>query len=230
MTRPCIPPEEMGSVGSLAEDHPIRVHLQECPRCQARLRMYESFLEDGSTSAQSPREAEADAVLTKLAQRHFGLPQVEPRYSGRSFPVHWWAVLSRGARARLLILTPAVAAAAILVAMLATNHRKGSDEPAYRGQASAFAWHVETTRVLPDGHVRLEWGGRPGADAYRVRVLDTALAPVFESAALPDTSVDIDPAVLGTKGRSGARFLWQVVASHQGEDTETSGFGQFRIP
>jgi hypothetical protein len=230
MTDCCIRPEEMGDLEALASDHPVRLHLEKCPRCQAMFRTYRSFLEDADPAPRSELEARADAVLAEVTSRQFGLPPAERRSRGRSAARRWWQDLSRGTRARIMILTPVVATAAVVVMLLVTGQWPGRQEPVYRGPEPAASWRLEASRAAPEGPIRLRWAARPGADSYRVRLLDTSLTTVFESPALADTSTEVDPSAREIAAGHGDRLLWQVIALRQGEVLEESAFGVLQIP
>jgi hypothetical protein len=230
MSNPCIRPEELGAVDALAPDDPVRIHLRDCPRCQAQYRAFQSFMKDVQPPPRTALEAEAEAKIAERTRRHFGLPYAERKSADGNRLGRWWNSLSRGARTRFLILTPTVAAAAVVVLLFATIHRPGDDARVLRGRESVATWNMEAAKVLPDGRIRLAWVGKPGADAYRVRVLDTALATLLEETVVGDTTVDIDLSVLGPAAEPGARFLWRVTALHGGENLAESGLGEFRIP
>jgi len=230
MNTSCIRPEDFGDVDALPVDHPVRVHLTECPRCQARWKAYRSFLEDAESQPRSRPEGEADTVLGGMIRTEFGLPETESEPAPGVLPSGWRSFFSSRPGRRLLILTPSAAVLAVAIVMLATSHRTGLPEPAFRGSESSASLRLESPQVLPDGGIRLAWSAMAGADAYRVRVLDTALNPVLEITVAAETSAIVRPSEFGTAARSGARFVWRVTALREGEELGVSSAGTLRIP
>jgi len=222
MNTSCIRPEDFGDVDALPADHPTRVHLAACARCQARWRAYRSFLEDAEPQPRSRPEAEADTALNGMIRTEFGIPEAEREPARRSGAGGW--------RRRLLILTPSAAVLAVAIVMLATSHRTGIPEPAFRGEGPNSTLTLESPRRLPDGGFRVAWSAIAGADAYRVRVLDTALNPVFETTVGAETSAILHPSDLGASARPGTGFVWRVTALREGEEIGVSGAGTLRIP
>jgi hypothetical protein len=230
MSTPCIRPEDFGDIDALPVDHPIRVHLAGCARCQSRWQAYRSFLKDGESRPRSRSEADADAALGAMIRTGFGPPETESESARRWIPGGWRSFFSSRPGRRLLILTPAAAALAVAIVMLATTHRAELPGPAFRGPESSAAVKIESAQTLPDGRIRLTWNAMAGADAYRVRVLDTALNPVFETTVEAETSAILHPSDLGAAARSGAGFVWRVTALREGEEIGVSGAGTLRIP
>jgi hypothetical protein len=232
MNPSCIRPEEFGSIEALSADDPARMHLAECPRCQARWKAYRAFLEDANSPARSEDEAAAEAALGSMVRTEFGLLEEKetagrrPRFRRAS----WRGWLSSRARTRLLILTPSAALVAVAIVMLAANHQPLPGEPAFRGSESSAILRLESPQTLPDGSIRLSWSAAAGADSYRIRVLDTALDPALQITVPGETSTIIRPADLGDAVRSGAQYLWRVTALRDGEELGTSGVGTLRIP
>lgn len=229
MSTPCIRPEDFGIVDTLAADHPTRVHLADCTRCQARWKAYRLFLEDSESPPRSRPEVKADAVLDGVIRKQFGLSEAEARTRPIRFLSSLRSLLSSRWRIRVLILTPPAAVAAIVILMLATSHRTEPPEPAFRGIESGASLRLESPQALPDGHIRLTWSAMAGADAYRIRVLDTGLSPVLETVVPAETTAVIAPSDLGAEAGPGSRFLWRVTALREGEEIGVSGIGTLRI-
>ena len=230
MSTPCVRPEDFGDVDALPVDHPIRVHLAGCARCQSRWQAYRSFLQDAESGPRSRPEAEADTALNGMIRTEFGTPETEREPARRSGAGGWRSFFSSRPGRRFMILTPAAAVLAVAIVMLATSHRTGLPEPAFRGEGSSSTLTLESPRRLPDGGFRMAWSAIAGADAYRVRVLDTALNPVFETTVEAETSTILHPSDLGAAARSGAGFVWRVTALREGEEIGVSGAGTLRIP
>jgi hypothetical protein len=230
MSGSCIRPEDLGDFDALPADDPIRAHLADCPRCQARLQAYRSFLGDAGSPARSRAESEADAALGGMIRRQFGLlgaesgPARGPSATGRRglFSFRW--------RIRTLILAPSAIAAAVVILVLARHDRTEIPAPAYRGSESGAAVRVESMQELADGRIRLTWHALSGADAYQVRVLDTGLNPVLAPTVSADTTADLDRSELGAAARPGSRLLWRVTALQDGEEIGTSGVEILRLP
>jgi hypothetical protein len=230
MSGPCIRPEDLGALADLAPDDPIRAHLADCPRCQARWQAYRAFLEDAGSPPRSSTEVEAAEVLDGMIRQQFelhggkGAPARSSPLTGRRrrFPFQWTR--------RDLILAPSLVAAAVVILLLATNHSAEGPAPAYRGSESSASLRLDPAQSLADGRIRLVWHTLPGADAYRVRVLDTGLNPVLETAVSADTTAVLRPSELGAAARPGSRFLWRVTALQTGEEVGTSGVETFRLP
>jgi hypothetical protein len=232
MNPSCIRPEEFGNIEALCADDPIRVHLAECPRCQARWKAYRAFLEDASSPARSADEAAAEAALGAMVRTEFGLPGAKQAVAREPRSPHagWRGWFSSRAGTRLLILTPSAALVAVAIVMLAANHRPLPGEPAFRGSESSAILRLESPQALPDGSIRLSWSAVAGADSYRIRVLDTALDPVLQVTVSGETSTVVRMADLGDAARSGARYLWRVTVLREGEEIGTSGVGTLPVP
>ena len=223
MSGSCIRPEDLSDFDALPADDPIHAHLAHCPRCQARLQAYRSFLEDAASPARSRAESEADATLDGMIRSQFGLPGAESAPArGGLFSARW--------RIRTLILAPAAVAAAVVILVLARHDRTEIPAPAYRGSESGAVVRLESVQELADGRIRLTWHALSGADAYQVRVLDTGLNPVLAPAVSADTTAVLGRSELGAAARSESRLLWRVTALQDGEEIGTSGVEILRLP
>jgi len=229
MTHPCIAPEQFEDVESLPDGHPARLHLRECARCRARHRAYRSFMEDARGAARNPQESDADSLRHERTLQHFGLSREVPD-TDREPSGPWWRTWMQSARARWLVVTPTVAAAAIVAALFVASRHPADESHVYRGPVSAYSWGVEPATLLSDGGIRLTWRRRSGADAYSVRLLDTALATVYRTGDLADTTIVLDPGALGPAARSGAHLLWRVTAFRGGESLEETDPGILQLP
>jgi hypothetical protein len=216
----CIKPEDLGGVADLAPDHPVRLHLSSCARCQARWKAYLSFLAD-KDPIPGARDEAAGEVLAGLIDLQFGT--AAPVRRVRRSPFDRW-------KGRFLILTPA--AAVIVVALLILGHgeRGRAPEQVLRGPETAAIFGLEIPVVQPDGRLRLAWRALAGADAYRVRVFNTGLDRVFESPAQSETTLVLTPSEFRPAGPPGSPLLWRVIALRRGEEMGMSDAGTLRMP
>lgn len=220
MKTSCIDPPDFGTLLTLPEEHPARLHLAGCTRCQARWRTYRAFLDDREDPAGS-RVGEADAALMGTIRRQFGLPAQENRARG---------FLRGGWRWRILVLTPATVAAVVAFLAITRVMERGSrPRDALRG-SSVTALRLYSPRALTGGGIRLSWARFPGADTYRLSVFDPRLRPVLLKLDVPDTTLVLDPSELPSTGEAGSTFLWRISALREDEEIGTSEVAPLQVP
>jgi hypothetical protein len=192
----CIPVERLGTLESLPAADPMRRHAAVCPRCNALVFAYGEFVRAGLADGADARSAEArlDAfIATHVERRPAGAGATRQR---------------RGLGAPRVRLQQAVAAAAAIAMIAIVVHRWHSglsDGVVLRGSPAAVL-SVEPAVREADGHVRLTWRARGGADAYTVSVLAADLSVIQRLGPTRDLTMDVDPGAL-PPGASHAAFL-----------------------
>ena len=107
----CVDIEHMGEVVELPADHPLRRHVEDCPRCRNVLRSYQKFVaaEPVTGFAIDAARRKLDALIdTKVGERR---PAASPQTSN-GFSLDWLRGFLRPAP------LVAVAAVAIVAATL----------------------------------------------------------------------------------------------------------------
>lgn len=154
MTDQCLNPEELAE---LAAEDPRRAHVEGCPRCQAIMTSFASFMDPADIPAGADLK-DANARLSAALDREIGGAVVRPA------PTFWTPF-----RVRAL----ASVAAVVIVAVGLSLVRPGSkvmtnSEPVLRGMESPVApFRIDLAR-LDDGRFQLNWSPVEEATGYRV--------------------------------------------------------------
>lgn len=182
-----IEPEDLGLVEGLAADDPRRLHLESCPRCQARLEAYQEFLKERPLS-EGAQPVVARARLRDAVRAELGASAA--RQATAAAPRSWWDSLTRIPRPAL-----AVAGALAVVAVAFVGIRVlapfGEEPITLRaGDATPAEGEVEliSTKPLADDGIALAWRAVPGADGYELRALAIDLSFVASRAVGADTA------------------------------------------
>ncbi len=230
----CYELDDLESLLALDPDDPRRGHLERCPRCRARLLVYEEFIGDRSV----PPGADTSDAAVRLRwafdeERDRRIESGAPRRSP-------WAWLS--ARLRPRALRPAWALAAILIAAGALYAglelratREAPDllrrQPA-PGLSSRSPARIElrVPSIGPGGAVTLRWHPFPQADSYRVHLMDADLADFARLGPVADTTLFLSPDAMPGGIHSGAVVGWEVAALRAGQEIARSGVSTIRLP
>ena len=219
----CVDVERLGNVLEYPADHPVRAHVETCPRCRTLLENYRAFL-----SAEAIPEADLagarsrlDAALRARASAETPAQPQTPFRMKRA----WW----RG----LLRPMPALATAVVVVAaaFLLTRNDRTAEPPALRDDGSgASAWRPSDPVAQADGSVVLSWRAVPGADAYEVRVFGPTLDMIARVGPVAETSLALDRSMLPGDLAAGVELTWRVVALRSGSELAASDPRSVRVP
>lgn len=210
MTDSCPAIERLVEIAELPPGDPRRRHLEDCPRCQARLADYGDFM---AGAAEVPAEHFDDAMAhleRALAEEIH--PDVKPfrPAPGRPF-------LNRPA------VRGALALAAVLLLAISLNGLWTRPDPpdirlrAPEGAGPGRTFEPGSARRLPGGDLSLSWQSYPGAEDYVVRILGADLSPRAELPAGADTSLRLAATRLRELLGDETLFAWQVLARSGGD-------------
>jgi hypothetical protein len=217
----CPPVESFEELLRLDARDPRRAHLDDCPRCRARLIAFRSFVE------RRPMPAGADlgdARRRLSAAIRAEIEQESPRH-------RLWPRRPRPWRMQLL-WKPALGlvAAGVLVILLLRPAGQGSGDGALvlRGEGPAPA--ALAADRAPDGSLRLSWPAVPPAEGYRVMLYGRDLAEIARLEAGRDTVLVLSAERVARLGPSGGAVFWRVAALEGGEPVSLSAPATLQLP
>ena len=219
MSSNCYDPELLAEIMEQPEDSPRRNHLDNCPRCRARLATFQEFIAS---------EGECDPARLELAMTRLGndldleifgevnTPRPEPGNS----------IFQRYLDSRITRVVMAMAAMIILFFTLdGLVHRPDNPEILLRANNQSTATNellLHQTAPLADGAVELSWQGIPDADTYRVKILGTDLRELASFDLAGSTSFRLDPQILADPAFGPGPFAWLVIALNGGDEIARS--------
>lgn len=220
MEERCLDIERIDEVVHLPADHPVRRHVEGCPRCRNLLRSYEKFLRAepvAGFNVESARRTLDALIASKVGEQR-------PAASQRSSTSY--SDLVRG----FLRPAPLIAAVAvvILVAAVVWRHTSERDGILLRDEASRSA-ALPPAEVRPDGSIHLSWPAVQGADTYQVRIYGPNLTEIYRHPDVSETSVVIDRSSLPSDLPPALDLMWRVYAIQSGDVIEASEPGSLRI-
>jgi hypothetical protein len=237
MTDPCFGPEQWDEILRLDPSDPRRSHLDTCPRCQARLLVYQEFLEDvSSPPGADPGDAAAN-LRTAFEQelRSAALYRVSPGRERRDRTVPpERAARFRWPRLRLpWTLAAGVLVIGVLIAGLEIRSGRERidvlrDLPERPSSVPSGGPDPISTREREGGAIELHWRRAPGADGYRVRLFGSDLADLVQLGPVVDTLYVLHRDEI--PGQAGRTIGWQVAALAGGRPFATSRPGTVHIP
>lgn len=213
MTEPCLRLENLLAIAAGEREDPRRDHVRDCPRCRSRLKAYGLFT-SLETQGACPGEERAVAQLTATLRDRIGVSESLPARPAR---VPWWTPRR---------LVPACGAAAILLGgflLVQDDLRRPGGEPIAReAPASPLDAGLSPAPARPraDGALELSWSPVPGADAYRVRLLDAGLQELARFDAGARTSLALTAESL--RAWSDRATYWHVQALAAGDPVADS--------
>jgi hypothetical protein len=208
--RGCPPAEDLiaAAAGELPQlSHQTLVaHLSGCPDCAAEYSLA-TELRDWSRQI----DATGGTVNSTVGGTVRGAPDAARRFSGAS---RIWLPVAAG----LLV-------AALGVAIFVQLRRDARTEE-LRGTSTAD-WIVvpRDQSLLDEPPARLEWPEVPGADSYEVELFDDESRPLWKSAELRATSLELPAGLALPAGRT---YYWRV-AARLGIVEERSPLFSFRL-
>jgi hypothetical protein len=216
MSTTCPPLESFAELLRLDAQDPRRRHLEQCPRCRARMMAFRSFMEMEPAPVGADREDARRRLVAAIRRETLrSVGRAGPRRSiwQRRLPWPVWK--------------PAlglVAAALLIVVLLRAAGDRGPQAPLMlRGANPTEAVaRVPAATWAADGSAVLRWPAVPAADGYRVLVFDQDLQEIARLDAAGDTSLVLSPARLAALAPSGAALFWRVAALRQGDQISLS--------
>ena len=220
MQTQCIDSERIAEVGDLPADHPIRRHVEDCPRCRNLLRSYQKFVR---------AEPVAGFAIEAARQRLDAL--ISSKVAGTRPAASRWSSLNVSSLLRgLLRPAPliAVGAAAALVTVVVWQQSLGPETPRLRSETTSQTAALPPADVRPDGSISLSWAAVSGADTYQVRIYGPGLTEIYRHPNVTETSVVIDRSLLPSDLPPRLDLMWRVVALKAGDVVEVSEPGSIR--
>ncbi len=221
MEERCIDIERIDEVVDLPADHPVRRHVEDCPRCRNLLRSYQKFLRAepvAGFNVEFARRTLDALIASKVGEKR---PAASQR-SSTSFS----SVLRGLMRPTPLI---AVGAVAILVAAVVWRQTQESEGILLRDEPTSRSAALPPAEVRPDGSIHLTWQAVPGADAYQIRIYNSTLTEIYRHPDVAETSVVIDRSSLPSDLPPALDLMWRVYALQAGDVIEASEPGSIRI-
>jgi hypothetical protein len=223
MSPECFSAEELARVLEVDPGDPRRRHLDECPRCRARLRAFQTFMAPPDVpEGADPRDAQRrlDAVVDAL-----GKEPARPRaVRGRSSLPEWLTGP---------VWRPALAAAAVLVVasvLVATlTPRRELVLRGLPGDGARAELRLEAARVTGVG-TELRWSPVPGEVRYRVDLFGSDLREIARLAPTPETRLVVTRSMVPDGVVAGTTLLWRVTALTDSGLVAVSPVGSLRAP
>ena len=194
MKRKCPDLSEFTDVAQLGENHPLQLHLAQCPRCRALLKSREAFATQSELSAEGKKRClDADEKITAFLEETLfpqgkdpesatadsgsvSPPDGQPKISKLFAPKRWYFSLWSGAAAALLVV--ALSLWTDLPDRIGMPFSRGTTPSGVimRGDESeqqrAFAFPV----ARYDNEVlALEWGARDNTETYAIEFWSESL-------------------------------------------------------
>lgn len=175
MNEPCPASEELLAAASRSGSDPALVHAESCPRCRNELRRYREFLAGRAELAEDDRARVLSRLGDHVRELAGSAATPAPPASERREPgtIERWIRAFRGPWLRPALGVAALALALALLPLAMSRLRHGP--MVLRGAPGPGAAFEVQSRG--DGHGGFEawWEPVPGADRYRVVLLDAEL-------------------------------------------------------
>jgi hypothetical protein len=224
MKQGCPPLERFEELLRLDPGDPRRAHLEDCPRCSARVTAFQSFL----TMRPLPEGIDLDEARRRLSQalRQEVAGRERASRSRPSFPSGFF-LWPRWKPA--LGLAAALALGVILVRT--TLDRRPDQEIVLRGDSGAGPAVVLLQPVpAEDGALLLRWRKAQDAEGYRVLIYGPDLAEIARIEAGGDTALVLTAARLSQLARPGSAVFWRVATLGRGDQLSLSAPSILRLP
>lgn len=225
----CLAIEEILQCAARPAGDPRRRHVEECPRCWARLVAFREF----EAAVAAPPEAkleQARASIGAALAREIGAPADASRVvefprgaRRRGNGPKWWASAA------------ALIAVAALALALSRGPLSGEKPAVLRGEVASGSMGAAGLTLLEPvrteaGAITLRWHAVPGAEHYRVTFLGADLAEIAALEPTSDTTFTLRRGALPAALASGATVRYEVAALASGSALATSGVGTVRLP
>lgn len=207
-TPDCIDVERIGEPLTDAQ----RAHVATCPRCEAELALFHSFLDDHASAEEL---AEGSRIAAELHRRLDGAANVTAFEPRRRTARYGWA-----------------AAAAVVLAIGAGFWMETREPSLSPADPAGIYRTVRLDAIAPTGDLaaappELRWKGVAGATGYAVELLEVDRTLVWKS----ETDQDhiALPAAVVARCLPGKTLLWRVEARTQSQVVASSGVQRFRV-
>ncbi len=212
----CIPDDQLAGAAESQKGSPQRVHLDECPRCQAQLLALQAFLTPPPLPPEA-RAGEADAELDRFIEQLSAEVRPAPtRVIAREHPTPgWMRWFSPGPR---LVLAVSMLAVVMVGAWLLQRPlpERALTRGGPMGTSDSRSVITSEPTVVADGWV-LEWKPVEEATAYEVILLGGDLTERARFNARSTTHLTLAASRLPTGLDPAEGLAWQVEA-HRGAD------------
>lgn len=232
----CIDESAIAEVLELDAAHPLRAHIEECPRCAALVRLYLAFDgkepvgdDDGSIARKELAGTVAGLAQRAAAER---IPAETPRRDRMRGPQSRWSFL--------VGWKPVLTAAVVVVAAAALwNGFARNSAPQIGDAVRTLAEDRDVVqphaaqligRSQPGEHVsaQLSWHPVVGADGYQIELRDPSLELLATSELLSDTTYVVSEDALPADGPRA--FYWRVLVVRNGDEITRSRPMRFDFP
>lgn len=222
----CLGDEELGELEGLPTDDPAMRHVEQCPRCRARLRSYREFMVEAGPPATARERAARQALSAALDHEILGIATSRDSAAAPSSVVPAWGPFRwlLGAPPHPL-LRPALAIAsvalvAIGVAQIASQLGGAHPTGIVRGGVSAGgATSVIVARaVLADGHPALSWTRLASTEEYQVLLFGAGLTEIGRINAGAESLLVLEPGRLPVSALRESALVCRIVARRGGDE------------
>jgi hypothetical protein len=222
----CLGDDELGELEGLPPDDRRSQHVEQCPRCRARLRSYREFMAEAGPPATAGERLAREAVSAALEREIFGAtasqnPMAPPSSLHRARRSFAWLPEAL----RPPVLRPALAVAAVVligfgVVQVARQLGEGGPTGTVRGGAGgdgAAAMSVARV-VLADGRPALSWTRLPAAEDYEVLLIGADLTELGRVAVGADSLLVLEPGRLPAAAARESALVCRIVARRGGDE------------
>jgi hypothetical protein len=206
-------------------EDPGRRHLDQCPRCRARVASFAMFMQLDPL----PEGARLEDVRERLSRAiHREAEAVPQRARWSNSPFSWFRIQAR-------VWRPALGVACIVLVvgifLYRESDRRSEPAPVLRDTSSTAPIGAPlVSESLPDGGMLLRWTGVPDAQGYRIHVYGSNLLEItsFDIGSQPTAMLSADR--LAALGPSRAPRIWRVGVLRNGDEIALTPPATFRLP
>lgn len=220
MKTPCPALEDLPEIAAFPPSDPTRAHIDDCPRCRARLLAMEAF-RAGPREVAGSRPDEARRALDAFIDREFCPQPRRVRTRPRSTWNRW--------RIPTLIFVPA-ACVLLAILLIRPGEQREPERMILRGEAPRGALALHPVVVGESGTIAFSWTGNEGATGYQLRVYNADLEAVYRSAVTAETTLALSISQFEGVPRTGAPTIWRVAAYKGAREVQLSAVGTLDLP
>jgi len=247
MSSDCYRTEELARIVDLGSNNPQRSHLDECPRCQARLETYQEFMHPDNEFDQAEFDHAMDKLGSEIDQEIFGASNTDSTSntygsSGNNLDTQNNAATIASQPNKPSVFhfrSPYVRASLALAACLLLffslsdiwNRPDGdtillrSDDPTQPKEDLA----LDEPKYLSNGSVELSWQPILEADSYIVVILNAELDEVARQPAVSSSPLLLDISHLEDLLGEPGNYAWYVIALKNGNKLLVSRSAAFHF-